>query len=518
MVRFSLIKAFAWPQPSLGQAYISSVARKAGHKVHITDTTFWKEDSSGRKSTSLELEQTRICGGSAVAPEYVGRICDEVSRFGADVVGLSFTSFNADKHVQLAEALKKAMPDVRILVGGVEPMVRPEAALGHSVFDAICVGEGEESVCEYLNRLEQEDFPKVQGIWVRKGRRVHRTGVRPFVRDLDTLPFVDWEGWPLNSYQHQYLLSGALPMLASRGCPYRCTFCADSLIDKMIPGSYFRLRSPHSVVDEVQTAADRRGTSDIRAVTFLDETFGLVKCHFEELMARYREEGLHITHPWDCQTRPDVITRGWAADARKAGCVLVRMGIEHGMEAIRKQWYGRDISDEAIRQAAENLRREGILSVANLILGGPFETVDTLKRSLAFTRNLGTEFTSLSILHRLPGTEMDRLAGMQPKLSEYAPPAIIASDALNEEQLLKEFFAACKHLAREQCMLAVRRMGLRLPSIAATFVHRILATGKGITPYRNPGNLTLFRFIIEDAVRQYRFEVVQRTTVDPKLL
>lgn len=503
MARFSLVKAFSWPQPNLGQAYIAAAARRSGHEVQVVDTTFWRFPPNRHSGSKKRNE--RVYGASAEnGPQAIERICSALSSFSPDVVGLSLTSFNADGQLLLAKRIKEALPGVKIIVGGAEPTLRPDIAASHAEFDAVCIGEGEESIPEYLTLCGRGNQRSVPGIWARcSGGSVPKSHVGQFVRNLDSLPFPDWEGWPVQDYVRQYFLRGSLPVLASRGCPFQCTFCSSPVLNRILRGAYFRLRSPKNVIKEISGLRERYRRAGFKAVTFLDDTFGAVRPHFLRLVGLYRETGLHHILPWDCQTRPDIISREWASEARRSGCIAVRIGVEHGIESIRNVWYRRNISDTAIRSAVRNLKDEGILVVANLIVGGPFETRETLRQSLRFTKRLGTEFITLSQLYPLPSTELAGGLTGNGRGASLLPPRTLASEMLSEDALLKEYLAACKSLTLRQCRLALRRLDSWLVQAALRQVADMMSDSHSISTYTDPQNTTIFRFIANAALEQY---------------
>ena len=204
--------------PNIGLAYlISSVELK--HTVRLIDTTFHVKN-------------------------YQEYILEKIKDFHPDVVGFSTTTFNFKNSLKLAQFIKEAIPDpdIHFVWGGIHPTLASEETLAEPLVDAICIGEGEISFLAYLDKIAAGQQPyDVEGIWFKdKQSNVVKNKLRPFIQDLDSLPFPSWDHFETKKYL-EFSRRGFM-FLASRGCPFSCTFCSSPAVGKLIPGKYHRTR------------------------------------------------------------------------------------------------------------------------------------------------------------------------------------------------------------------------------------------------------------------------------------
>ena len=291
--------------PNIGLAYlVSSIEHR--HDVKLVDLIFNSKD-------------------------YL-KILRENLKDKPDIVGFSVTSFTFQNALFMARFIKEIYPDTPLILGGVHPTLVPEETIQHPLVDAICIGEGERSFLEYLNALEKGQEPMVPGIWHkdRKGN-ITRNAPRPFNEDLDDIPFPNWDRWDVDLYlESSVLVTGSLYVLASRGCPYDCSYCSCHALRNIAEGRYYRTRSAENVIKEIKINIDKYADKGLKALYVCDDIFGLDKRFLKEFSDLYIKEGLNKRLPWGCQTRCDIVTDEWARQTRRAGCFLVSLGIESG--------------------------------------------------------------------------------------------------------------------------------------------------------------------------------------------
>ncbi|GAB4319999.1 MAG: radical SAM protein [Promethearchaeota archaeon] len=397
--------------PSLGVTYVGTVLQRHGHEVKVLDFT-------GMKRHWMEL------------------LHRHVRSFQPEVVGFSVLSFNVRDALVMSVELKRVDPEVVTLFGGVHATLAPGELLERPEVDAACTGEGEETVPKFLEALGgggATSLPDVAGVWYKKklegrgnrgtsrtrenrGEEVVRNPPRPVVADLDALPFPNWDLWDnFDRYLDFMQFEGELPVLASRGCPYSCSFCSNHRLRRLMPGPPVRVRSPANVVEEVGYQLEKYGDR-VKVAYFWDENFfGNRREAFEEFCRLYVAAGLHERVRWSCNVRADAIDRDWAETARRAGCFHVRFGVESGNEVVRNAVLNKGLSDEVVFRARRVLREADLLCRANFILGAPGETVETMRQTLRFVRELDPDFYFLSVFQPLPGTRVldlvERLGG-----------------------------------------------------------------------------------------------------------
>ncbi|GAB4324164.1 MAG: hypothetical protein Kow0069_29630 [Promethearchaeota archaeon] len=370
--------------PSLGLAALAThVNRK--HEVKLLDVTFHAHDWK----------------------EYLR---NSVGRFKPGVVGFSCLTFNFQKALEFAAYLKAHFPGIKVIFGGIHPTLMPDETISHQQVDAVCLGDGEETLTEYLDRVEAgEALDGLLGLWFKDDEgNVHRNPPRPLLGDLDSLPFVDWSLWDIKRYVDNPAVRGELPLMFSRGCPYRCSFCSNEALEASTEGRYYRTMSPYRAIAEIKHQIAVLGPV-VKGFYFWDDVFFLNPRQFRQFCELYVAEGLHVKYPWTCNTRVNLVTDDWAATAYRAGCYKVRLGVEAGNDAIRNLVLEKGISTEQVRRAREVLKRHDLLVRFNVILGSPGETLRTMRESVRLVRELKPETFFFSIFQPLPRTKVLRL-------------------------------------------------------------------------------------------------------------
>lgn len=340
--------------------------------------------------------------------DYKRYVVDSLGKDTPDVIGFSVNSFTFNQSLEIAEIIKKRYPNIPFLFGGVHPTLLPEETLASPLVDAICIGEGEESVVEYLDKLEQGKEPNVAGIWYKDGNgRIIRNRLRPFQEDLDNIPFPKKDYFDLDKYlKWMSYMQGNLPYLASRGCPYNCTFCSSPEIRKLFSGRYHRLRNPEKIIEEIEQDETKYSKDGFKYIQFYDDTFGLNMEHLRQFCNLFKESGLHKRLGWTCHTRASVITEEWVKLASKSGCVGVGLGIESGDDYIRNEIYRKNITYKQILGANKILKEYGIISLFYMIFGCPGETRKSIRNSINLLRETKPSLASWSFYLPLPKTEL----------------------------------------------------------------------------------------------------------------
>src|SRR5208283_4447355 len=307
----------------------------------------------------------------------------------ANVFGISTMSCDYGVSERAALQIKKLKPSAVIVIGGVHPTVAAGEVSKNKAFDFVITGEGEYTLCDLVERLEQNSPPER----VLAGKPV----------DLATLPWVDRDMFDYeNGEKRSPLLPHMKPpfvsVLTSRGCPYRCRFCQPS--ERMVFGNKVKIRPAGDVISELVHLREK-----YRFNSFLihDDLFILNPKYVGEFVTKYRENG--FTQNFTCQARADIIVNLEAnikmlADA---GLDCLMIGIESGSQKML-DFMDKGTTVEQNMKAIEICRKYNIKVYANIMFGLPTETKKDMDATVRFVRLMKPDYLSPSVFTPYPGS------------------------------------------------------------------------------------------------------------------
>jgi radical SAM superfamily enzyme YgiQ (UPF0313 family) len=354
----------------LGLAYLGAVAEKAGHQIKVIDC----------QAEKLNYETFR------------SRIAETPS----DFIGATSTTLLYKSAMKILTIAKETQPNAVTAVGGSHVTFWDENALKeYPAVDIIVRGEGENTIIELAEKLEAgAKLEGVLGITYRDDKTIRRNPDRPYIKDLDSIPFPAHHLMPLDKLKHNGKL--LVPLVSSRGCVYWCDFCSTV---RMF-GRGYRMRSAKNVVDEMQWVHDQYGVDQ---VTFYDDAFSVDRNRVMQICKELHDRNLKLL--WDCGTRVDMVDRELMQTMKNAGCIAVWMGVESGSEEILGAMK-KSIKLEQTRQAYKTAHKVGLMTIANVVLGFPGETEKTAKETVKFLQQLNPEDVGFYIATPYPGTPM----------------------------------------------------------------------------------------------------------------
>lgn len=324
----------------------------------------------------------------------------------------------------LAGTIKGEFPDVRIVVGGVHPTLRPMDFLySGSPVDFAVRGEGEITLLDLTESLasgaQPLDLPGLVTI-TEDGRPVSGPA-RPLIDDLDLLPFPSFDKIDMRYYTmpNPYAIRG-VPLSSfyiayGRGCPYNCTFCVAKHLRKLSgPGRFVRYRSARSAVDEVHVL---KNEFRIDGFYIIDDTFSASQKHANDFCEEMIKRDLKLL--WACTTRVSQVTDELLRKMRRAGCVQVDFGIESGSEACLER-VNKGIDLKQVRRAFDTCRRIGMRTFANFLVNIPGETEEDLAKTVALLEELGPSVCAINVLTPFIGTDIYDESGLDLQVEEYA--------------------------------------------------------------------------------------------------
>ncbi len=333
-----------------------------------------------------------------------------LARRRPDVLGVSFRSFALDMAVRISEMARRA--GSMVIWGGSHPTLMPEECLDHA--DLVCVGEGEGAMVDLMRALRDgSSYKGVPNLCLREGGELVRNPIRPLIQDLDALGFPSIGGFKAYTIEGDELLEKdsyldpdkpiLYTIVASRGCPFKCTFCCNDAFRKIYgaAGPYLRKRSPENVILELEGAREKL---DVRAVGFQDELFSANKKWSGPFFEAYKEK---IKLPFVVELHPKSVTAEFAQSMKDAGGVSVHMGVQSGSERARLEEYGRPETDEEIKRASEACHDAGLSTWYDFIFNDPYENGEDLERTLELMLSLSRphNFKIFSLCY-LPGSKI----------------------------------------------------------------------------------------------------------------
>jgi radical SAM superfamily enzyme YgiQ (UPF0313 family) len=375
----------------LGVEALSAFVRRAGHEPLLVYEPKPFSSNSGTDSRVL----------AALLEPGPEETAERVVASRPDVVAFSSYTITHRWSVEVARAVKQRSK-VPIVFGGPHVSGAPAHAIREAAIDAVVEGEGEGALLDLLNCAEKDGFGRddIPNVWTRS----RRNPVRPLIDDLDQLPFADKALF----YDQVPAFAREYYVISRRGCPYRCSFCEYSIFPRQYPGEKpVRRRSVSHLLDEL------RGARGAKKIFFWDAIFTLDLSWMEEFAERYAAE---IGLPFECYTHPHAMSRGMAAALARAGCSMVRVGVQ----TVNSDTLGaleRKGDAEKVRATVGHLREFGIDYSLDHILGLPGEGPEDQRAALRFYNEVRPARVIVHWMTYLPGTTALERAQRQGLLS-----------------------------------------------------------------------------------------------------
>jgi radical SAM superfamily enzyme YgiQ (UPF0313 family) len=389
----SWIAAFT---PPLSLAYLASTLREAGHTVHAID------------AIAEALDQYLVDDGYYFQGLSIEETVDRIDP-ATDIIGVS-CMFTQDWPWlrRVLRAIRQRLPDTPIVVGGEHVTACPEFSLRDcSEIDWCVLGEGEATLVELVANLGDRDAcDRVPGLaMVRDGQFV-QSAPRARIREVDKIPWPAWDLFPVEKYLtshngHGVNLGRSMPILATRGCPYKCTFCSNPVMY----GNLWMPRQPADVLDEIEHYLHAYGAENI---DFYDLTMIVRKSWILEFCQLIEARGLKFTWQLPTGTRSEVIDDEVSAALYRTGCRNVTFAPESGspetLRDIKKQ-----VDLDKVAASMRTALRHGITIKCNLIIGFPHETRRQIWQTVRFYWKLavlGVEVSSIYVFSPYPGSAL----------------------------------------------------------------------------------------------------------------
>jgi len=319
-----------------------------------------------------------------------------------DIVGISAMTTMINDAIKVAAVAKRHNPDTKVVIGGPHATVLPEETLSNPNFDAVVVGEGEMTFLDIIKN--GGNFEGIKGVVYRDRKKIVSNKPRDPIGNLDTIPFpaidlIDVEKYTRNWFQLDSVSPNlrGMNIIASRGCPYKCSFCQPTL--KRMFGEVVRRRSADNIISEIQHLHDKFRLS---AFMFQDDTFIVDMKWVFEICDKIIAEKLDLI--WGCNVRVNLLSRDLLIKMRSAGLRKINFGIESGSQRILDTVYNKGITLQQVKDAARTSRELGIRSQGYFMLGAPTETREEIEQTIRLAKGLDIDEATFSITTPLPRT------------------------------------------------------------------------------------------------------------------
>ena len=387
-------------------AYVAAVLEKE-HEVQVIDVP-----NEGWNNLE-EIDGAKYRQGLK-KNEVIARI----KNFNPDVVVITvpFSGWS-NAAFDVADTVKKVDNNIATVLIGLHPSARPTECLEQRTVDFVVIGEPEETVQELASVLEhgkKDELKKVKGIGFIENGETVITAPRPFIQDLDSLPFPARHLLPMKQFfeaAKKMPISGNLRkpsvrLLTSRGCPYGCTFCSNHIV----MGRQWRARSAENVVAEIEQII---ATYGIRQIDFLDDNIAFDRKRLITICDLIVEKDLNIEWCTPNGVRADSLDEELLRIMRKAGCQSILIAPESGVQRVVDQIIKKKQDLKKVEEVVVAAKKLGIKVGCFFIIGMIGETKEDIKATIRYAyklRKLGAERFYFSYATPLYGTELHKQA------------------------------------------------------------------------------------------------------------
>lgn len=373
------------------------------------------------------------CGFEAIIRDYSqgGNFEADLKEFQPNylVANIATPTFKSD--MMAVQHAKEILPSICTIVKGAPFLTYNTNTIYENPFiDYVIMGEAELTLKDILDGVPDNE---ILGICYRENFQPVKNDKRPFIDNLDILPFPARHLVDNSIYKRPDNGKVQAVVKVARGCPFHCFFC----LATPVSGAKVRTRSPENIVAELKVCVEKY---NIKNFLFWSDIFNFDREWTLELCQKIIESGLKIT--WSSNTRADTMDDEMAKMMYKSGCRLVSIGVESGSQKMLDN-IGKKITLDDIRNTVKILKKNKIKIYNYFVIGLPWETEETVEETIKFAIELDSNFISFYTATPLPGTKYFAYAMMNKLVegnldfrSAYYEP-VVRSEHLSKERIFE---------------------------------------------------------------------------------
>jgi len=321
-----------------------------------------------------------------------------------DIIGISITTPQLRLADTIIKFIRKLLPDVPIVAGGIHPSYFKDRFLMEYDVDYIVYGEGEVTMNELANSLDSQnnDVSSIAGLIFRQKNNIAINPPRKLISNISLLPFPARELVNYETYlQPPGLIRGiwtekCCNITTSRGCPGKCTFCGVNYLW----GNKYRRRTVDNVLKEIDFLVERY---DIDGIYFMDDTFLINTPWIEEFCDKFASRYYKIK--WSCYGRVDTINDRKLKAIKKAGCIQVEYGIESCSDRVLKT-INKRTNKQQITKSVAMTKEHGLRVLGSFIFGFPNDNEADLQEAIDILPDLKLDFSTCYFATPYPGSQL----------------------------------------------------------------------------------------------------------------
>jgi radical SAM superfamily enzyme YgiQ (UPF0313 family) len=354
-------------QMPMGIASISAYLEWGGVETFLWDNTF--ETVNDLKEKVLTINPDFVCFGS-LSPDF------------------EYTK-------QLVKIVRE-ITNAKMIIGG--PHATFETMEVMKYFDVAIRGDGEYSLLDYITTQD----PKTKGAWVKEGSVIHMNEMGT-IPDVNILPWANHGmfkkhfkkrvTWAMSEYKNAGIF------ITARGCPFKCTYCGCNNLHILYPEQKVtRFREIDNVIEEIKTITEKY---EMEWVWMVDETLTVNKGRIVDFCKKYKRQ---VGLPFAAETRADTVDEEVLKSLKDAGCEVICMGIESGVDRIRNGLYKKNISREKLIESFQLAKKLGLKISSFNICGAPTETPEDVRETIKLNKECGVDMGKMTIFNVYPGS------------------------------------------------------------------------------------------------------------------